>query len=128
MVIIKLNSKYLNLPGYGSIKIKKNQKNGGKSMRTTSNYRPMGFNKLKTIFFTGLLLAVAFLSGAVVEKSEGFLQDMMMVAPVVLDEIREFFHEQFYIKVNTAAGCLKWGSIITLTIFEHRLNYLIRGP
>jgi len=97
-------------------------------MRTASSYKPVGFNKLKTIFFTCLLLAVAFLSGAVVEKSEGFLQDMMAAAPVVLDKIKEFFHEQFYFKVSTAVGCLKWGSVITLTIFEHRLSYLIRGP
>jgi len=98
-------------------------------MKTVSKYRPhAGFNKIKTVFFTALLLSIAFISGAVVERSDHFLQDIYTIAPAVFDEVKTFFREQIIIKVNSTAGFIKWGSVITLSIFEDRLACLIRGP
>jgi len=97
-------------------------------MKIVSRNKPVGFNKIKTVLFTALLLTIAFISGAAVERSDHFLQDLYAIAPVVFDEIKTFFREQIIIKVNTAAGFLKWGSVITLSIFECHLTYLIRGP
>ncbi|MDF9407737.1 MAG: hypothetical protein A4E52_01185 [Pelotomaculum sp. PtaB.Bin013] len=97
-------------------------------MRTVLKYKSVGFNKIKTIFFTALLLSIAFLSGALVERSDHIIQDIYATAPVVLDEIKTFLHEQVIIKVNSTAGYFKWGSVITLSIFERSLASLIRGP
>jgi len=88
----------------------------------------VGFNKIKTIFFTALLLAIAFLSGALLERSDHIIQDIYTTAPLVLNEIKTFLHEQIIIKVNSTAGYFKWGSVIALSIFERSLTGLIRGP
>ncbi|MCG9966843.1 hypothetical protein L9W92_02055 [Pelotomaculum terephthalicicum JT] len=97
-------------------------------MRTVLKYKAVGFNKTKTIFLTALLLLISFISGAMLERSDNFLQDIYAIAPVVLDEVKTFFREQVFIKVNSTVGCLKWGSVITLSIFERSLAGLIRGP
>lgn len=97
-------------------------------MRTVLKYKSVGFNKIKTIFFTALLLSISFISGALIERSDHILQDIYMTAPVVLDEIKTFFREQIIIKVNSTVSYFKWGSVITLSIFERSLASLIRGP
>lgn len=97
-------------------------------MRVVSKYRPAGFNKIKTVLFTTLMLCLAFISGAMLERSDHFLQDIYTIAPVVLDEIKAFLHEQMIIRIESATGFLKWGSAITLSICQNHLIYLIRGP
>ncbi|OPY58851.1 MAG: hypothetical protein A4E55_00582 [Pelotomaculum sp. PtaU1.Bin035] len=97
-------------------------------MRAVLNYKHAGFNKTKTILFTALLLTIAFFLGAMAEKSAHILQDIMVITPEALNEIKTFFSDKIILKVNTVTGCLKWGSIITISIFEHSLSCLIRGP
>lgn len=96
-------------------------------MKTAMN-RSVGFNKLKTIIITALLLFLAFLAGAIVERTDNFLQNITVIVPVAIEEVKAFFSEQLILEVNTVAECLKWGSIITILIFEHHLTGLIRGP
>lgn len=97
-------------------------------MKTMARYRTTGFNKIKTVLFTALLLCIAFMSGAIVEKSNHFLQDVYVIAPAMFDEIKLFFREQIIIKIESTAGIIKWGSAITLSICQNHLIYLIRGP
>lgn len=94
----------------------------------TASKRPVGFNKPKTIIITTLLLLIAFLSGAITERADNFLQNMTVIVPMAIEKIKAFFSEQLILKINTIAGCLKWGSIITILIFEYHLTGLIRGP
>ncbi|OPX88309.1 MAG: hypothetical protein A4E53_02091 [Pelotomaculum sp. PtaB.Bin104] len=97
-------------------------------MKPASNYRPVGFNKPKTILIMALLLVMAFLSGAIAERTDNIIQNLMVIIPPAIEELKAFFREQLIIKVNTLADCLKWGSIIIISIFEHRLSSVIRGP
>lgn len=97
-------------------------------MKTAPNYRPVGFNKLKTIIITIFLLLIAFLSGAIAERTDNIIHNMMVIVPAAVEDVKEFLQEQLIIKVNTLAECLKWGSVITVSIFEYHLNKLSRGP
>lgn len=95
-------------------------------MRTVLKYKQVGFNKSKTVFFTMLLLAVSFFSGALFERADQFLQQVYAITPEVFDRIKSFFREQMYIKFEAMVGCFKWGSAIALAILQHNLVSLIR--
>lgn len=97
-------------------------------MRTVLKYKAVGFHKTKTILFTALLLSLSFLSGAMLERSDQFLQNVSATMPIFLNELKTFFNEQVIIKFNSAASYLKWGAVITASIFEQSLSGLIRGP
>ncbi len=53
-------------------------------MRTISVYRPTKAKKMKSLLLIALLLATAFLAGAVAEKTVHFLQDAIEAVPVAL--------------------------------------------
>lgn len=97
-------------------------------MRTMTGPRPVRFRKIKSLALTALLLTVAFLAGAVAERTNPFLQDAAALVPVVLEEIRDFFREQVFFKVNAAAEQLKWATVIALLIITESPGSLIRGP
>jgi len=77
---------------------------------------------------TALLVAMAFLAGAVAEKTAHFMQDVVLAAPIMLDQAKEFLQQRVIFKVNTAAEQLKWAAVIIISIVKGSGNYVIRGP
>lgn len=97
-------------------------------MRTIMNYRPAKGQKIKSLFVTLLLFAVAFLAGAAVQKKADFIQDLVLTAPVALESIKEFLNEKAVFKVNTITGQMKWTAVITFLVIKDFLWHSVRGP
>lgn len=97
-------------------------------MRAVSDYRPSKTRKVKTLFLTLLLLAMAFLAGAAAEKTAHFLQDVVAAAPVALDGFKTFLRERVIFKVKATADQAKWAVAISFAIAREYLSCLIRGP
>ncbi|NLI14295.1 hypothetical protein [Pelotomaculum propionicicum] len=97
-------------------------------MRAITVYRPNKAKKVKSLFLIALLLAAAFLAGAIAEKTAHFLQDVTAAAPVALDRMKSFLRERFIFKINTAAEQLKWAAVIIITIANETGSHVIRGP
>lgn len=104
------------------------QQPGGIYMRAVSDYRPSKMKKLKNIFLTMFLLVMAFLAGAVAEKSADFLQDVMAAAPVALDGFKTFLRERVIFKVKNESCQVKWATATAFTAVQKHLSSLIRGP
>ena len=64
-----------------------------------------------------VLLAIAFLAGAVTQDTAHFLQDLAAAVPVALDGMKTFLREKLIFKVNTLAGQLKWTAVISLQFY-----------
>jgi len=97
-------------------------------MRTISVYRPTKTKRVKSLFLIALLLATAFLAGAVAEKTAHILQDVTAAAPVALERIKSFLREKVIFKVHTAAEQIKWAAVIILSITTETGSHVIRGP
>ncbi len=97
-------------------------------MKTIAVYRPTKAKKAKSLFVVALLLVMAFLAGAVAEKSAHFLQDVISAAPVALDEVKAFLREKIIFKVGTAVDQAKWSAVIIISIIMQAGSHVIRGP
>lgn len=97
-------------------------------MKTIAVYRPTKAKKAKSLFVVALLLVMAFLAGAVAEKSAHFLQDIIAAAPVALDEVKAFLREKIIFKVGTAVDQAKWSAVIIISIIMQAGSHVIRGP
>ncbi|MFA4884660.1 MAG: hypothetical protein WC601_02580 [Desulfotomaculaceae bacterium] len=97
-------------------------------MRTISVYRPTKAKKVKSIFLIALLLAAAFLAGAVAENAAHFLQDVIAAVPVAMEGIKSFLRDRVIFKVNTVAEQLKWAAVIMISIAHETGAHVIRGP
>lgn len=97
-------------------------------MKTIAVYRPTKAKKAKSLFVVALLLVMAFLAGAVTEKSAHFLQDIIAAAPVALDEVKAFLREKIIFKVGTAVDQAKWSAVIIISIIMQAGSHVIRGP
>ena len=97
-------------------------------MKTVTVYRPTKAKKAKSLFMVALLLVMAFLAGAVTEKSVHFLQDVIAAAPVVLNEMKTFFREKIIFKVGVMAEQIKWSAVIIISIIMQTGTHVIRGP
>lgn len=97
-------------------------------MKTIAVYRPTKAKKAKSLFVVALLLVMAFLAGAVTEKSAHFLQDVIVAAPVALDEVKAFLRERIIFKVGTAVDQAKWSAVIIISIIMQAGSHVIRGP
>lgn len=97
-------------------------------MKTIAVYRPTKAKKAKSLFVVALLLVMAFLAGAVTEKSAHFLQDVITAAPVALDEVKAFLREKIIFKVGTAVDQAKWSAVIIISIIMQAGSHVIRGP
>lgn len=91
-------------------------------------YRPAKTGKIKSLFLTALLLVMAFLGGAVAERTAHFLQDLTAALPAALEEMKIFLRERVIFKISAAAEQLKWAAVITLAVITEPLSCLIRGP
>lgn len=99
-------------------------------MKTITVYRPTKTKKFKSLLLVALLLVMAFLAGAVTEKSAHFLQDVIAAAPVVLDEVKAFLRERIIFKVDKAVEQVKWAAVIIISIITQAGSgsHVIRGP
>jgi len=84
--------------------------------------------KIKLLFLVALLLTMAFLGGAVAERTAHFLQDVIAALPDVLDGTKAFLRERIIFKIRDAADQLKWAAAITFAIIVEPASQLIRGP
>jgi hypothetical protein len=103
-------------------------KPGGQGMRVITNYRPTKGQRVKSFLMSLVLLAIAFLAGAVTQDTAHFLQDLAAAVPVALDGMKTFLREKLIFKVNTLAGQLKWTAVISLAILYNALPYRARSP
>ena len=97
-------------------------------MKPITVYRPTKTRKAKSLFLVALLLIMAFLAGAVTEKSAHFLQDVIAAAPVALDKAKTFLQEKVIFKVGAAAEQAKWSAVIIISIIMQAGSHVIRGP
>ena len=97
-------------------------------MRTITEYRPARSKRWKSLFLTALLLTMAFLAGAIAEKTVHFLQDVKAALPAAQEEIKVFFRERVIFKLQAVADQVKWAAVITLLIVREYPSSLIRGP
>ncbi|MCL6635623.1 MAG: hypothetical protein K6T29_07630 [Peptococcaceae bacterium] len=97
-------------------------------MRAVSGYRPARMIKIKSLLLTALLMAMAFLAGAVAEKTAHFLQDAAAALPAVLDGIKTFLRERFFFKFNAAVDQARRTAAIILAMATEQASCLIRGP
>lgn len=97
-------------------------------MKTIAVYRPTKTKKAKSLFLVALLLVMAFLAGAVTEKSAHFLQDVIAAAPVALDEVKAFLRERIIFKVGSVVEQVKWSAVIIISIIMQSGSHVIRGP
>ena len=97
-------------------------------MKTITVYRPTKTKKAKSLFLVALLLVMAFLAGAVTERSAHFLQDVIAAAPVALDGVKSFLRERIIFKVGTVVDQVKWSAVIIISIIMQSGFHAIRGP
>ncbi len=97
-------------------------------MKTVTVYRPTKAKRVKSLFLAALFLVMAFLAGAVTEKSAHFLQDVIAAAPFALNELKMFFKEKVIFKVGTVAEQAKWSAVIIISIIMQKGVHVIRGP
>lgn len=97
-------------------------------MKTITVYRPTKTKKAKSLFMVALLLVMAFLAGAVTEKSAHFLQDVIAAAPFALNELKSFLREKIIFKVGTVVEQVKWSAVIIISIIMQEGSHVIRGP
>ncbi|NLJ76320.1 MAG: hypothetical protein GX325_03565 [Peptococcaceae bacterium] len=97
-------------------------------MKTVTVYRTTKTKKAKSLLLVALLLTMAFLAGAVTEKSIHFLQDVMVAAPVALNELKVFFREKIIFRVGAVIEHLKWSTVIMTSILMQTGSHIIRGP
>lgn len=98
-------------------------------MKTITVYRPTTkTKKAKSLFLVALLLVMAFLAGAVTEKTVPFLQDVIAAAPVAFERAVSFLREKIIFKVGPVAEQAKWSAVIIISIIMQAGSQVIRGP
>ena len=97
-------------------------------MRVIADYRPSKLKRIKSLFLTALLLATAFFAGAIAEKTAHFLQDVIEVLPVAMEELKTFLRDNMIFKLNVPVDQLKWSVAIIVPILKDYIPSFIRGP
>lgn len=95
---------------------------------TNYNYSQPRNKKIKSVLLVALFLAIAFLAGAVAERTGHILQEAEAVLPGILDGTELFLREKIFIKVVDIVEQIKLFVVITSLIIKEFFSGLIRGP